>query len=55
VPLYQASESMTANLRRAKGALTPANTTQLESLCELIDEVAQKIPEHLPKFEGGES
>ncbi len=55
LPLYQASESMTANLRNAKGALTPENKSQLESLCNLIDEAAAKIPEQLPQFSKGES
>ncbi len=54
LPLYQATESMTANLRSAKGVMTPQNKTQLEALCKLIDEAARKIPErpaHLVKDE----
>ena len=48
--LYEASESLMANLRSAKGVLTPANKTQLESLCSLIEVAASKVPEQLPSL-----
>ncbi len=55
LPLYQASESLMANLRSAKGVLTPATKTQLESLCSLVDEAASKVPEQLPNLVKDES
>ncbi|TWT50924.1 hypothetical protein Pla22_36670 [Rubripirellula amarantea] len=50
LPLYQRSESLSANLRAANGEWSEGNRQQLESLCELIDQTAKKIPEQLPLF-----
>lgn len=47
LPLYQASESLMSNLRASNGDLNGDNQTQVESLCELIDEAVSKIPDHL--------
>lgn len=48
LPLYHATESLSANLRSAGGELTNENRQQLESLCELVDQAAAKIPKLLP-------
>ena len=50
IPLYNASESMMANLRRDPSNLSDSNRKQLESLCELIEVSATKIPDQLPNF-----
>lgn len=50
VPLYNASESLTANLRAAKGDLTDQNREQIESLCKLVDEASQKIIAGMPSI-----
>lgn len=50
LPLYVASESLAAKLRAANGNLTDENRRQIESLCELVDEAAEKIPEQLPNL-----
>lgn len=47
IPIYQATESLTANLRSSGETLSDQNRSQLESLCELIDQSASKIPELL--------
>jgi len=43
--LYHASESLLGNLQSADGKLTGNNLQQLESLCELVDDAATRIPE----------
>lgn len=55
LPIYRASESLTANLRNAKETITPDHRAQLKSFCELIDETSQRIPEQLPRLVRGES
>lgn len=50
VPIYHATESLTANLRSAGPTLSDQNRSQLELLCELIDQSAGKIPEQLPNL-----
>ncbi|WP_246114326.1 hypothetical protein [Rubripirellula tenax] len=55
VPLYEASKSTMANLRSAKGRLTPENRKQVESLCDLITQAAGRIPEHMPILVRGET
>jgi len=55
LPLYHATESLSGNLRSSKGKLTDDDRKQLESLCELVDQTATKIPELLPDFAGASS
>lgn len=50
IPIYHATESLIANLRSVGPTLSDQNRSQLESLCELIDQSASKIPEHLPNL-----
>lgn len=45
LPLYNASESLMANLRASGDGLSVQNQSQIESLCQLIDDAATKIPE----------
>ncbi|EMI52017.1 hypothetical protein RSSM_06553 [Rhodopirellula sallentina SM41] len=54
-PLYHASESMIANLRRDPSNLSDSNRMQLESLCDLIEVSSTKIPDQLPIFVKDES
>ncbi|MBB3204882.1 hypothetical protein FHS27_000649 [Rhodopirellula rubra] len=55
LPIYHATESLTANLQSAGGSLTDQNRQQLESLCDLVDDAANKIPEQLPYLAKGNS
>jgi predicted transcriptional regulator YheO len=55
LPLYHATESLTANMRSSKGTLTDENRKQLELLCQLVDDTAGKIPEQLPNLSKGET
>lgn len=47
IPLYEKSESVSANLKSNSGELTDDDLRELESLCQLIDDSIPKIPEHL--------
>ena len=47
MPIYEKSESITANMRTSGGSLSDADRMQIESLCKLIDEAIPKIPELL--------
>lgn len=44
LPLYHATESLSANLQSAGDVLTDNNRQQLESLCQLVDDAVNKIP-----------
>ncbi|MGB7329088.1 MAG: hypothetical protein WBD31_29680 [Rubripirellula sp.] len=50
LPLYDASHSLMAKLRGATGRLSSDTRSQIESLCELIDDAVPKIPEQLPSL-----
>ncbi len=45
LPLYNASESLMTNLRASTDGLTSDDRSQIESLCELIDNTVPKISE----------
>lgn len=50
IPIYHATESLTANLQSMGPTLSDQNRSQLESLCELIDQSVTKIPDLLPNL-----
>lgn len=50
VPLYDATESLMAKLRSSPTTLTPQHREAIESLCELIDDTSEKIPDQLPNL-----
>ncbi|TWT93533.1 hypothetical protein [Neorhodopirellula pilleata] len=52
IPLDNAAESLSANLRAANHELTDANRLQTTALCELIEQSLPKIPDQLPKWKG---
>lgn len=54
IPLFDKSESVSANLKTVSGTLTDDDLTQVESLCRLIDESIPKIPEQLASVTGNQ-
>jgi hypothetical protein len=48
LPLYQKSESLKKKLRDATEQVIRDNRTEIESLCQLIDEASSQISENLP-------
>lgn len=52
VPLYNASESLMANLHAVNEGLSSENRSQIESLCELIDDALPKIPDQFSSLKG---
>jgi len=59
LPLYNATESLAANLRSANSQsadaeLSSDNRRQLESLCQLVDKAVAKIPAQLPHLMQGQ-
>ena len=55
IPLDNAAESLSANLRAVDNDLTEANRTQTAALCELIEQSLKKIPSQLPSLKGSAS
>jgi len=55
IPLYEKSVAVSAKLKANSSNLSNEDLHQLESLCELIDETVEKIPEQLPNLVKGES
>jgi hypothetical protein len=47
VPVYEATESLSRQLRTDSKTLTTENRTQVEALCKLIDETVPKIAERM--------
>lgn len=47
LPLHHASQSLMANLRGVRDGLNESDRSQIESLCQLIDQSVSKIPEQL--------
>lgn len=47
LPIYHASESLMASLRVNGETLTDQHRAELESLCELVDQASEKIPDQL--------
>lgn len=52
LPIYHASESLTANLRSAGNRITPSNREQAIRLCELIDQSVLEISDSLAMNRG---
>lgn len=50
IPLYEMSEAISASLKSNSGDLSKDNVRELESLCELIDQASQAIPDQLPSL-----
>ena len=52
IPLDNAAESLSANLRATGNKLTDSNRQQTAALCELIEKSLAKIPDQLPQWKG---
>ncbi len=52
LPIYHASETLTANLRSAGNRITPSNREQAVRLCDLIDQCVPEIPNPLAMNRG---
>ena len=52
IPLDNAAESLSANLRAVGNELTDSNRRQTVALCELIEQSLTQIPDQLPQWKG---
>ncbi|QDS91710.1 hypothetical protein FF011L_04430 [Roseimaritima multifibrata] len=52
LPLYHHSESLMANLEKAKQGLSSDDRSQIQSFCKLIDDTVLVIPDQLARQKG---
>ena len=52
IPIDAAAGSIAANLKDVRGVLPAADRTQLERLCQIVEQASGRVPQVLPPYSG---